>query len=85
SVSGRVTDSSGRGLRGAKVEILNASTNQVRSTTTNTFGNYYFSNLTVGDFYVLSVSSGRKGWSRSAASYTFTLEDNLTSMNFVLK
>lgn len=84
SVSGRVTDSAGRGLRGTRVEILNASTNEVRATTTNTFGYYSFSNLPVGDFYVLSVPSSRRGWARTN-SYTFTLDDNLTSMNFVLK
>lgn len=84
SVSGQVTTSDGRGVRGARIDLLNASTNQVRYATTNTFGYYTFTELRVGDFYVISVPVTKKSGNRTPLAQSFTLESDLSGLNFVV-
>lgn len=86
SVTGRVTTSDGRGVKGARIDLLNASTNEVRYVTTNSFGYYTFQDLRVGDFYVVSIPTGRKGvkGASSTQTQTFTLEADLEGLNFVI-
>ena len=84
SISGRVLTADGRGVRGAQVNLLNASTNESRSVTTNTFGHFMISDLRVGDFYVVSIPLSKKRGSRNQLTQAFTLEDDLTGMDFVL-
>lgn len=85
SISGRITTGNGRGVKGARIDLLNASTNEVRYETTNTFGYYSFNGVPVGDLYVMSVPATRKGGHRTPMSQTFTLEDNISELNFVLE
>ncbi len=60
SLVGTVTDSSGAGLVGAKVTILEISTGISHITVTNESGNYTFPDLTPGTYSVLVEASGFK-------------------------
>src|SRR5690606_5430740 len=84
TVSGRVLTSLGRGAGGIRVDMLNASTNEVRYAVTNTFGYFSFADLRVGDFYVVSIPTGRKGNRRNRLTQTFTLNGDLAGLSFVL-
>jgi subtilisin family serine protease len=84
SISGRVLTADGRGVKGARVDLLNASTNEFRYVTTNTFGHFIISDLRVGDFYVISIPAVKKRGGRNQLSQAFTLEDDLTGMDFIL-
>lgn len=81
SITGRVTDSYGRGIFGARISLFNASSGAAYSATTNSFGYYRINDLPVGDFYVMSVAHKRYLFLNGSTS--FSLEDNLTGMDFV--
>jgi len=81
SVTGRVTNGSGMGLRGVYVTLTNASTGQMRTVITNTFGNYTFTDLEVGNFYTMTVESKRYAFDAPVRS--FTLTQDLAGINFV--
>ena len=55
SLTGNVTDPNGAPVAGAKVEVTNASTGNVRTATTDDRGGYSFSDLQVG-VYKITVS-----------------------------
>jgi outer membrane receptor protein involved in Fe transport len=57
NISGTVTDSSGGGIPGAEVKILDTLTNAERSTTTTSAGIFFFTSLPVSD-YQLTVTKG---------------------------
>jgi hypothetical protein len=78
TIGGRIADSSGRGISGARVTIIDDH-GQSRIATTNTFGYYSFDEIEVGRAYVVGVSARR---------YTFTsrllaLTDALSNIDFV--
>jgi len=81
SVSGRVTNGGGAGLRGVYVTITDASTGETRTTITNSFGNYTFTDLEVGNFYTMMVSSKRYAFDSPVRS--FTLTQDVVGINFV--
>lgn len=54
SIGGRVSDSFGRGIAGARVRIAD-STGNVRETLTNSFGYYGFDDLSAGETYFLRI------------------------------
>jgi subtilisin family serine protease len=83
-VSGQVTTVDGRGVRGARIDLLNASTNEVRYTLTNTFGYFTFTELRVGDFYVVSVPVTKKSGNRTPLAQAFTLESDLSGLSFIV-
>lgn len=83
-VSGQVTTPDGRGVRGARIDLLNASTNEVRYVTTNSFGYYTFTQLRVGDFYVISVPVTKKSGNRTPLAQSFTLESDIAALNFIV-
>jgi Carboxypeptidase regulatory-like domain len=70
-----------RGVSGAIVTLQNLSTGERRSVTTNTFGYYSINEVEVGQFYMVSIAHRRYRFAES--SRFFTLEDNLTDVNFV--
>jgi hypothetical protein len=77
-VSGRVLTPDGRGLRNATVTMTD-SNGVVRTATTSSFGFYRFEGVTVGESYVMGVSS---------RSYRFTprvvqVFDTLTDVDFI--
>lgn len=81
TVSGRVVDSSGRGISRARISITAASTNVVTTVITNPFGYYTISNLESTDFYYMSVSHKRYSFSNNLLS--FTLNEDLSGADFV--
>jgi hypothetical protein len=81
SVSGRVLNSSGRGISRAVLTIQNTTDNEFRRGVTNQFGYFTFLDLPVGNFYILTVE--RKGIEFSDNTQSFTLNDNLTDIKFI--
>jgi hypothetical protein len=81
SISGRVMTAAGRPISGATILIQNLSNGGSTYVTTNTFGYYGFKNLTLTDFYVMSVSHRRYTFEDSVR--TFTLNADLVGMDFV--
>src|ERR1700726_1703101 len=58
SISGTITDSSGAIVVGAKVTILNATTGNTRSVSSNSAGRYSFPTLPPGSFRLTVESTG---------------------------
>lgn len=79
-VSGRVTDSSGRGISGARLTVFNVITGEARYASSNTFGYYKFTGLQTGEFYIMSVE--HKRYLFLTPSISFSLEDNISGLNF---
>ena len=82
TVSGRIVDSNGLGVRGIAVSIFNANTGQVELATSNSFGYYAFEGLEVSNFYVLTAI-GTKRYTIPNSQRTFTLNDDLSNLDFV--
>ena len=78
TVSGRVTNASGQGVRGATVVITDPSGNR-RSVTTGSFGFYSFENVEAGPSYVIGVTSKRYRFGSRVVNVT----DSLTDVDFV--
>jgi hypothetical protein len=77
-VSGQVTDSAGAAISRALVSYIDENGN-LRSTRTNNFGNFTFSEVNAGQTYVFNVS---------AKSYVFapqvlTVNESIAGLNFV--
>lgn len=81
SVSGRAMFANSRGISGAVLTLWDVEPSQMRQVTTNSFGYYQFPEVEVGKFYVVSISHPRYVFSQN--NQTFTLEDSLTSLDFV--
>jgi hypothetical protein len=77
SVSGRVTDSNGRGIANVRVSATSDS-GEVTTALTNSFGFYQLSNLSPGRTYVLEAISKRYTFAPAA----FSLNDDLAGMDF---
>lgn len=80
SIDGRVQTADGLGIRGAMLTLLDAETGEMRTAVTSTFGYYRFEDVVVGRFYVVSVASKRYEFSVSTRG--FSLDDNLTGIDF---
>jgi hypothetical protein len=65
SLAGTVTDPSGGGIPGASVQLRNANTNDVRSTTSGASGAYEFTNLLPGTWEITVEAKGFKRLVRS--------------------
>lgn len=77
-ISGRVVTPDGRGLRNAQVSITDSG-GTMRTATTSSFGFYRFDGLSVGETFVIEVSSKRY---RFAARVLQTFE-TLSNIDFV--
>jgi hypothetical protein len=82
SLTGQVVDTYGYGVRGVRLSLYNGATGQVVYATTNSFGYYAFTNLPVNSFYVLSIEK-MKGYTFSDSTRTFSMQSDLTGINFV--
>jgi hypothetical protein len=80
SLAGRVLTSSGGPISGATIMIQNLSTGETKYLLTNSYGRYATKGLPVGDFYAVTVMHRR--YSFPDPTRYFTLEDNLTDMDF---
>lgn len=58
TVLGTLTDASGGAVPKAKVELINAGTNTVRTTESSANGNYQFSNIDIGTYRIRITASG---------------------------
>ena len=81
SITGRVVTADGSGIRGARLVLTDVNTGEVRYATTSSFGYYDFSELTVENFYVLTISSKRYSFLNDSRS--FTLNGDLSDVDFV--
>jgi subtilisin family serine protease len=81
TVSGRIVDPNGRGLKSIRVALQNAGTGETRMALTNAFGYFRFDYVEVGGFYVVRAQNRRYTFTNNP--YSFTLSDNFTSMNFI--
>lgn len=77
SLSGRVLTAEGRGVPFALVSISGDSMRTVR---TNPFGHYRFTDLTVGQTYIVSVAS--KSLAMTNSSRMIKLQDEVSGFNF---
>jgi hypothetical protein len=75
-ISGKVLDSNGAPIRQIQVMAMNLTTLDVKVQMTNNFGSFKFDNVTVGNVYLLQVSSAR---------YFFTFPTQTVNMNSVTK
>ena len=83
SVSGRIVNSNGMGVRGAVVYLYSGNGGAPRMARTNSFGFYVFTQLPVGDLYVMTVIQPRRGRSLNSTR-SFTLNEDLANYDFVL-
>lgn len=81
TVGGRIVDRRGRGVRGIRLTLFDATTGQTIHRTTNSFGYYSFTELDLLDFYVLTAFSNSR-YTILDNERSFTLHDNLANMNF---
>jgi hypothetical protein len=79
SISGKVTTSKGNGIRNAAVTLTDAEGN-ARTTLTGSFGFYRFTEVEVGQIYILQVQA--KKYSFSNPARVLTINDELTNMDF---
>jgi len=80
SITGQIVSSGGSPLGGITVRLTDYTTGEIRTATSNSFGYYTFDNLTVQDFYQLTVSAKRYRFSNP--SRTFTLSQDLSGIDF---
>ncbi len=78
TVSGRITNANGQGVRGATVVITDP-TGSRRSVTTGSFGFYSFEDVEAGQSYVIGVTSKRYRFGSRVVNVT----DSLTDVDFV--
>ena len=78
SISGRVLDANGGGVRNAVV-VLTDSNGGTRTTRSSSFGYYSFEDVPSGQTYIVSVASKRYQF----APRTITLNDDIADFDFV--
>ncbi|MBS1792509.1 MAG: carboxypeptidase regulatory-like domain-containing protein [Acidobacteria bacterium] len=79
TVSGRVTDAAGNGIRGALVSLTDT-TGTLRTARTNTFGVFRFENVPSGFTYVFEVTAKKYRFDDSAR--VIYVADELTDVDF---
>ncbi len=84
SISGRVVDSSGMGVRNVRLTLFNASTGATVTARTNSFGFYSFTEMEVATFYVLTALSSRRQVIPNNQR-SFTLTDDLANLDFLVE
>lgn len=80
SVSGRVATIGNRGLRKTVVKLIGGEYQTPIETTTNLRGQFVFTDIEVGNFYVITVE--RQGYSFEPDNYSFNLNEELSSIEF---
>jgi len=81
SISGRVLSSSGSGVRGARLSLVDLRSGRSLSATSNSFGYYSFSNVQVGNTYTLSASSSGR-FTLTYPTRILTPYDAVSDLNF---
>jgi len=82
SITGRVVTSDGRGVRGARLTLLDMETGETHVAMTNSFGFYRFDGIRVSRLYNLELNpSARLGINGDSRS--FTLTEDLAGVDFL--
>jgi hypothetical protein len=81
TISGRVVDSLGNGIGGARLTVMDGSTGQTFSAISSPFGYYTVEGMEVDNFYVMNVS--HKRYTFADDTRTFSLQDNISGVDFV--
>jgi hypothetical protein len=81
TISGRVVDSFGNGIGGARLTVMDGTTGQVFSAISSPFGYYTVEGMEVDNFYVMSVS--HKRYTFADDTRTFSLQDDISGVDFV--
>jgi hypothetical protein len=81
TVSGRVVDSFGRGISGARLTITSAQSGESWSTLSNNFGYYNLNGPIAGGFYMMSVSHRR--YTFADGTRTFSLNEDVAGVDFM--
>lgn len=79
-VMGRVTDFSGRSVRGAEITLFSLDSEDVKRVTTNAFGYYRFPNLNEGESYLIGVA--HRKYIFVMGSISFTIEESPIQIDF---
>lgn len=80
SISGRVTDGNGNGLRNAVVTLTDAN-GEPRSVRTSAFGYYRFDDVEVGETYIVNVRA--KQFTFANPTQVITVNDNIDDLDFI--
>ena len=80
SISGRIRDANGRGIRNVKLVLTSPETGNVRQIFSSTFGYYRFEEVAVGQTYILTVSAKR--FTFEPDTRAITLLDDLANEDF---
>ncbi|HEX2639046.1 MAG TPA: carboxypeptidase-like regulatory domain-containing protein, partial [Pyrinomonadaceae bacterium] len=78
TISGRIMDQGGQGIRGAIVAITD-STGKAKSAVSSTFGYYSFDEIATGQTYIIGVNSKRYQFTPKS----ITVNDQLSGVDFV--
>lgn len=81
TISGRALNAYGRGISGARIQVLDLASGQTTYALTNSFGYYTAFNLEVGRSYILSASS--KSYTFYESSKMVSLLDATEDVNFI--
>ncbi len=76
SITGQVVNVQGRGVSQARLTLLDSTTNEVKTKTTNSFGHFAFSDVPVGNLYILTVEHKQYNF----APRTFQLLEDLNDL-----
>lgn len=79
TISGQIRLENGQGVSKARVLLLNTNTGEFQYATTNVFGYYRFTNVPVGESYVMQVTHKRFQFN----TQTFTLSGDNENVNFI--
>ncbi len=80
SVGGRVADGFGQGVSRARLTITDVNTGETQTAVTNSLGYYRFDELTVGEFYVVTVSHRKFTFVEN--NHSFVLNDAIENLDF---
>lgn len=84
SLSGRIMDSRGRGVRGLRVMLQNAATGGVSYATTNSFGFYSFSTVPVNVLYVVTAVESKK-YQIPNSTRSLLINEDMTGIDFFVE
>ena len=82
TISGRIVDTDGRGVRGVSVQLIDPLGGPTQWTRTNTFGFYSITDVTVGHTYVL-VARSTKRWNILSDTRTISPLEDIAGIDFV--
>jgi len=82
TVSGRVVDGNGRGVKGISLTLFNASNGQTAAAITNNFGFYGIDGVAVGTFYVLTANESKRFFFANGQR-SFTVNGDLSNLDFL--